>query len=49
VRLGGRSFATGGFDGRLHGRRRVEHVARRGGSYVLRLPPASAALVTARR
>jgi Glycosyl hydrolase family 79 C-terminal beta domain len=48
VTLGGQSFESGGFDGRLHGAAKSTHAKARGRSYTLRLPAASAALLTAR-
>jgi Glycosyl hydrolase family 79 C-terminal beta domain len=48
VTFAGQSFERGAFDGRLHGASRGTRVKRRGRIYKLRLPAASAALLTAR-
>ncbi len=48
VTFGGRSFERGGFDGRLHGAVRSSRVRPRGRLYKVRLPAASAALLTVR-
>jgi hypothetical protein len=48
VTFAGQSFEAGAFDGHLHGAVRSTRVARRGRIYRFRLPPASAALLTAR-
>jgi hypothetical protein len=47
VTFAGQSFERGGFDGRLHGAQKSEPVAPRGRTYAFRVPPASAALLTA--
>jgi hypothetical protein len=48
VTLGGQSFESGGFDGRLHGIRKSTRVKPKRRVYAARLPAASAALLTAR-
>jgi hypothetical protein len=46
VRLGGRGYGALSRDGRLHGRHVIRHVTTRGGAFVIRMPAASAALLT---
>jgi hypothetical protein len=48
VSFAGQSFERGTFDGRLHGTAHRRPVKRRGRIYTFRMPPASAALLTAR-
>ena len=46
VTLAGQSYGTATTDGRLRGRRRSEALVDRGGALRVRMPPASAALIT---
>jgi hypothetical protein len=49
ITFAGQGWGDATFDGELRGRARVERVARRFGAFRVELPPATAALVTARR
>lgn len=46
ITLGGQSFGTSTSTGQLAGKRQLLDVAAAGGSYVIKLPPASAAMLT---
>jgi hypothetical protein len=46
VRLGGRGWGRITRDGRMRGRHAIRRLTARGGAFVVRMPPASAALVT---